>query len=313
MQPGLARFLDAQESGEFGITFEEAMQRLRDGKELTEGLGYIFPTLKEVGNNENDKRFGLSSLYDAYEYWAVPELRDRLKEAVVTLIKNRNGRSAIQILGEEGARRLHSCVMLFEPIYQEVMFYEACEKFFDGKWDKETAKLIKKDWDDIHNDVWIKYKSKFKQRAFFDTACDETKMDPGGYRITVEQRYATFLDLVKHGYFIYRLAWNYLAIKDRLGDKERQQYTSEALLDSYVTLREDLRKWMEENHYDIGLLDSLFPDMKLKIFSQEVSWGQAAYLLDALARFAVSYPALSKYIDVVIKENSQLAEVANMY
>ena len=77
-------------------------------------------------------------------------------------------------------------------------------------------------------------------------------------------------------------------------------------MQTYEYLREDIKEWLEENNYDTGLLDSLFPDMELKIFSQEVSWQQAAYLLDALSRFTVSYPVLSKFIENGIKENSQL-------
>lgn len=43
MESGLTRFLEAQKSGDYGITFEEAIRRLKDGKELKEGLWYIFP------------------------------------------------------------------------------------------------------------------------------------------------------------------------------------------------------------------------------------------------------------------------------
>ena len=310
MQPELTRFLEAQESGDWGISFDEAMKRLRAGKELNEELDYIFPTLKEGVVSKGDNLFGLSSLYEAYEYWSVLPLRERLKEAMETLLRNRNGRSAEQILGEEGARRLHSCLMLFEPVCPNEVFYEANEKFFDGTWDKETAKLIRKDWDDIHNDVWKKYKSKFPQRAFFDIACHETKEGPDDKEITDKERYATFLQLVKEGYYVYRLAWNYLELRDWLGNDEREQYTSEALLDTYEALREDIREWMEGNQYDTGLLDTLFPDMHLKIFLREVSWSRAAYLLDELARFAVSYPMLSSFTADAIKNNSQLTVIS---
>ena len=303
---GFTRFLEAQDSGDFGITFEEAMRRLKDGEELTEGLWYIFPTVKDFGNTENDKKFGLSSLYEACEYWAVPELRDRLKEVTVALIQNGNGRSAEQILGKEGSLRLQSCITLFDMVDPGVMFEEANDVYFAGKWCKEIAMPLKKDWHDIHNNVWIKYKSKFKDRAFFDLSCHETKTGPDGKRITDEERYATFVDLVKRGYNIYKLAWNYLALRYWLGDKEREEYTSDALLRTYETLRKDIREWMDENHYDTVLLDSLFPDMESEIYSKEVSWGEAAFRLDALSGFAAAYPALSAFTENVIKEHSQL-------
>lgn len=152
--------------------------------------------------------------------------------------------------------------------------------------------------------------SKFPQRAFFDLACDEIKRGPDGKQITDKERYASFLDFVKHGYNVYKLTWNYLAIREWLENKERERYTSEALLQTYEYLREDIKEWLVGNNYDTGLLDTLFPDMELKIFSQEVSWEQAAYMLDSLSRFAVSYRALSSFTKKVVQYNSQLIEIS---
>lgn len=309
MEFGLERFLEAQDSGDFGITYEDAIKKLQEGQILTDGLWYIFPTLKEFGSSENDKLFGLSSIYAAYEYWAIPELCNRLKEATLTITRNKRGRTAEEILGEEGAKRLHSCVTLFDAVYPNVMFEEANDAFFEGKWDKETAKAMKKDWLDIHNDVWRKYKSNYPPRAFFDLACNETKRDSDGKKMTAKERYSTFLALVNLGYNVYLLALNYLVLGNWLGDEEREHWTSEALLHTFEALREDLKGWMEENHYESGLLDSLFPDMKLKIYSREFSWSQSAYMLDALSRFSVSYPALSAFSEAAIKENSQLTYI----
>ena len=309
MEFGLERFLEAQDCGDFGITFEDAIQKLKEGKVLTEGLWYIFPALREFGNSENDKFFGLSSLYAAYEYWAIPQLRDRLMEAAVTILRNSRGRTAEEILGEEGAKRLHSCVTLFAAIYPDVMFDEANEAFFEGKWDKETLKSCKKDWKDIHNDVWRYCGSKFPDRAYFDYLSHEATHGNYDKGMKKEERYASFLHLSKYGYEIYKLTWNYLVSRDWLGRREREDDARENLLVTYNNLREAIINWSEENQLDSDLLETLFPDMEREIFNEDISWPKAAFMFDALCRYAVSYPQLNPFVEETIKRDSLLSHV----
>ena len=309
MEFGLERFLEAQNNGAYGITYEDALQRLKDGKFLIDGLWYIFPTLKEFGSSENDKFFGLASLYAAYEFWAIPQLRNRLKEATLVIARNSRGRTAEEILGEEGAKRFHSCITLFEAVYPDVMFDEANDAYFGGKWDKETAKLFKKDWHDIHNDVWRKFNSKFSERAFFDYASHEADHGNDGTKMMPWQRYSSFLHLVKYGYEVYKLTFSYLVSRDWLGNEEREDYTRESLLVTYNDLRKALIAWSEENLYDAGLLESLFPKMEREIFNKDISWRQSAFMFDALCRFAISYPQLNPFVEETIKRHSLLSNV----
>ena len=309
MEFGLERFLEAQDNGDFGITYEDAIQRLKEGKFLTDGLWYIFPTLKEFGSSENDKFFGLPSLYAAYEFWAIPQLRNRLKEATLIIARNSRGRTAEEIFGEEGAKRFHSCLTLFDAVYPDVMFDEANIAYFGGEWDKETSKSFKKDWQDIHNDMWKKFHSKFKERAFFDYASHEATHGDDGTKMMPWQRYATFLHLSKYGYEIYKLAWRYLVIRDWLGNEEREDYNRESLLVTYNDLRKALIEWSEENLYDTGLLESLFPNMEKEIFNKGISWRRAAFMFDGLCRFAISYPQLNPFVEETIKKHSLLSNV----
>lgn len=309
MEFGLERFMEAQENGDFGITYDEAIQRLKDGKFLTDGLWYIFPTLKEFGSSGNDKFFGLPSLYATYEYWAIPQLRNRLKEAAVIIARNSRGRTAEEILGEEGAKRLHSCVTLFDAVYPDVMFDEVNVAYFGGKWDKGTGKLFKKDWHDIHKDVWKVFYSKFSERAFFDYASHEATHGNDGTRMKNEERYASFLHLSKYGYEVYKLAWSYLVSRDWLGNDEREDYTRESLLVTYNDLRKALINWSKENLLDTGLLESLFPNMEREIFNNDISWRKAAFMFDSLCRFAISYPQLNPFAEDAIKRFSLLSKV----
>lgn len=309
MEFGLDRFLEAQDNGGFGISYNDAIKKLKEGKFLTEGLWYIFPTLKEFGTSKNDKWFGLSSLYEAYEFWSIPQLRDRLKEAVIIISRNRMGRTAEEILGEEGARRFHSCITVFDAVYPEVMFDEANETYFAGRWDKKTANLFKEDWYDIHNDVWEIFNSKFLQRAYFDYASHEATNGHYGRGMRDEERFASFLHLSKYGYDIYRLTWNYLALRDWLGNKEREEYTRESILLTYNNLRNSLIKWMEENLLDSYLLKSLFTDMESEIYNKGCSWRKAAFMFDSLCRHGVSDPQLRIFIEETIHNHSLLSNV----
>lgn len=309
MEFGLERFLEAQDNGDYGITYEDALQRLKDGKFLTDGLWYIFPTLKEFGSSENDKFFGLASLYAAYEYWAIPELRNRLKVVTLAIARNSRGRTAEEILGEDGAKRFHSSITLFDAVYPGVMFEEANDTYFGGEWDKETGKLFKKDWKDIHNDVWRKFHSKFSDRAYFDYASAEADLGNDGTKMMKWQRYASFFHLSKFGYEVYKLTFSYLVSRDWLGNEEREEYTRESLLVTYNDLRKALIKWSEENRYDIGLLESLFPNMEREIFNRDISWRKAAFMFDALCHFAISYPQLNPFVEETIKKHSLLSNV----
>lgn len=311
MEFDLERFLVAQEDPIEAITYEEALQSLKDGRSLTDGLCYLFPTLKELGATADDKFFSLSSLYAAYEFWAIPQLRDRLKEITITIARNRRGRSAEEILGEEGAKRFHSCITLFEGVYPGVMFEEANDAYFEGKWDKGTAKLFKKDWYDIRFDAWKKFHSKFLERAYFDNRSHEASDGFDGTGMTMQQRYASFLHLSKYGYEIYKLAWRYLAVREWLGNEEREDYTRESLLATYDELRDALIEWSEENLQDSSLPESLFPDMSMKIFNKDISWRQAAFMFDALCRFAISNPQFKPFAEGTIKEYSLLSGVEN--
>ena len=309
MEFGLERFLEAQDKVDFGITYEDAMERLKNGKFLTDGLWYIFPTLKEFGSSKNDKFFGLASLYAAYEFWAIPQLRNRLKEVTLLIARNSKGRTAEEILGEEGAKRLHSCITLFDAVYPDVMFDEANDAYFGGEWDKETAKSFKKDWHDIHNDVWRKFHSKYSEKAYFDYASYEAENGTDGKKMMPWQRYASFLHLSKYGYETYKLSFSYLVTRDWLGNEEREDYTRETLLVTYNDLRKALIEWSEKNKLDRRLLESLFPNMEREIFKKDISWRKATFMFDALCRFAISYPQLNLFVEEAIKKHSLLSNV----
>ena len=251
----------------------------------------------------------MASLYAVYEFWAIPQLRNRLKEVTLLIARNSKGRTAEEILGEEGAKRFHSCLTLFDAVYPDVMFDEANDAYFGGEWDKETAKLFKKDWHDIHNDVWRKFHSKFPDRAYFDYASHEATHGYDGTGMMPWQRYASFLHLSKYGYEIYKLAFSYLVSRDWLGNEEREEYTRESLLVTYNDLRKALIEWSEENLYDTSLLESLFPNMEIEIFNKDISWRKAAFMFDGLCRFAISYPQLNLFVEETIKNHSLLSNV----
>ena len=138
MNYDLQRFHKAQK-----FDYPVALGEIKNGRKGSHWMWYIFPQLKELGYSSTAKYYGLTK-DEAKAYINDEILKSRLIEisqALLELISN----NATEILGYPDDLKLKSCMTLFSEIVPEVeVFDQVLQKFFSGKKDDKTLKLLGK-------------------------------------------------------------------------------------------------------------------------------------------------------------------------
>jgi uncharacterized protein (DUF1810 family) len=139
-RPGLERFIVAQAD-----VYANALGEIRLGRKTTHWMWFIFPQLQELGRSEMAHFYGISSLDEARSYWRHPILGSRLRECIQGLLEHRD-KSAVAVLGNTDAMKLHSCLTLFsaaaaDPADQKLTA-SALEQFYEGVLDKLTVEIL---------------------------------------------------------------------------------------------------------------------------------------------------------------------------
>jgi uncharacterized protein (DUF1810 family) len=133
----LSRFVNAQET-----IFERVLAELISGQKRSHWMWFIFPQIEGLGNNPTSRYYAIKSLDEAREYLNHPVLGPRLvqcAEAVLAI----QGKSASEIFGFPDDLKLMSSMTLFACVTDfPSVFGDVLEKYFDGKRDKETLKLL---------------------------------------------------------------------------------------------------------------------------------------------------------------------------
>lgn len=294
----LERFIKAQDAND---SYDTAIRELENGEKESHWIWYVFPQMRDLGHSQMSKLFGISSLYEAYAYLNHEELRNRLYKAVDVLNEHNYGRDIEYVLGEIDAMKLKSCLTLFDVIEPNGEFDRALRYFFDEERDDMTLQLIANDLRTLNDDVWEKFELKFPERAFFDNGCHEA------HGMEREERCATFMDLVRRGYSVVTLTWQYLIHHGDLFDSYRTSNTESTLLSMGFHILFEALEWLD-NQIDstpITQLAALFPPEFFEI-DECMTWERAAYRLDALFKFMINDPHLSKFVEARIAAYSLL-------
>lgn len=130
------RFIDAQR-----IFFEQALFEIKSGKKRGHWIWFIFPQLKGLGRSSNSQYYGITNLEEATEYLNTPILNQRLREITEALLRI-EGKTAIEILGHIDARKVKSCMTLFNEVAPNDIFADVVKKYYHGRWDKRTLSLL---------------------------------------------------------------------------------------------------------------------------------------------------------------------------
>lgn len=131
----LERFVEAQAQ-----TYTRARSELAAGRKRTHWMWFIFPQIAGLGLSGTAQRYSLSGPAEAEAYLAHDVLGARLRECT-GLMNAVEGRAVGKILGYPDDLKFHSSMTLF-GLVEGGVFTEAMQKYFAGKRDEGTIRLL---------------------------------------------------------------------------------------------------------------------------------------------------------------------------
>lgn len=132
----LDRFMTAQET-----SYDAALAEIRRGCKRGHWMWFVFPQLAGLGRSPTARHYAIASLAEARAYLAHPVLGARLQACVEALQDLEHG-SAEAVFGDIDAMKLRSSLTLFEQAGGERLFAAAIERWFDGRRDEATLRLL---------------------------------------------------------------------------------------------------------------------------------------------------------------------------
>lgn len=132
----IERFVEAQND-----VYIRALNEIKSGRKLTHWMWFIFPQIKGIGFSIRSVFFSIKDEEEAKEYLNHPLLGKRLREISNALLELKTV-NPIEIFGGIDAKKLRSCMTLFDIVEPESVFDEVLLKFFDGKRDQKTLKIL---------------------------------------------------------------------------------------------------------------------------------------------------------------------------
>ncbi|MBQ2885094.1 MAG: DUF1810 domain-containing protein [Alphaproteobacteria bacterium] len=133
------RFIEAQQSPFCG--YEVALKEIQNGKKTSHWMWYIFPQFREFAHSSRAHYWGIIDLAEAERYLNHPILGVRLREITRELLVHKN-KTALEILGEIDAKKLRSCMTMFDSLMPNDIFGEVLDSFYNGERGGKTLRLI---------------------------------------------------------------------------------------------------------------------------------------------------------------------------
>ena len=136
MSYDLNRFITAQER-----SYDAALSEIRSGRKRTHWMWYIFPQIDGLGRSSTAQYYAISDLQEAKEYYAHPVLGPRLVEISEALL-SLDGDNATTVMGYPDDLKLKSSMTLFAIASGNPVFTKVLDKYFDGRQDRWTIKIL---------------------------------------------------------------------------------------------------------------------------------------------------------------------------
>ena len=148
----IERFLPEQE-----YDYLTAFREMEAGHKQSHWIWYIFPQLRGLGTSHMSKTFGIQDINEAREYLAHPVLGPRLIDITQVILNGDDDDPVYLMNGKIDAMKLRSSMTLFAEISPEgSVFHRVLDKYFGGKKDSETLRLLAgKNHDSKHNSADI--------------------------------------------------------------------------------------------------------------------------------------------------------------
>ena len=133
----LDRFLKAQMRD-----YNVALSEITSGHKRSHWIWYIFPQVKGLGFSSTSEYYGIDGLDEAKKYMQNDTLKNRLIEISEALL-GLDSSDASDVMGYPDDLKLRSSMTLFAEAAPEIeVFQKVLDKFFDGKKDEMTLKII---------------------------------------------------------------------------------------------------------------------------------------------------------------------------
>ena len=136
MSYDLTRFITAQEH-----SYDAALSEIKSGRKRTHWMWYIFPQIEGLGHSATAQFYAISDLQEAKEYYSHPVLGPRLVEISEALL-SLEGDNATTVMGYPDDLKLKSSMTLFAIASGNPVFTQVLEKYFDGRQDRYTVKIL---------------------------------------------------------------------------------------------------------------------------------------------------------------------------
>jgi len=133
----LQRFIDAQEH-----SYQSALEEIQNGRKTSHWIWYIFPQLKELGQSQTARFYGIDGKAEALSYMENELLHKRLIEITDALLAIPD-KNIKDILGYPDYLKVKSCMTLFATVApHEKIFKQVLEKYYKGRMDEKTLILL---------------------------------------------------------------------------------------------------------------------------------------------------------------------------
>lgn len=132
----LDRFITAQ-----APIFAPALAELRRGRKTSHWMWFVFPQLVGLGHSPTAVRYAITGLAEAQAYLAHTVLGPRLTEAIAAMLAAPTD-DPVAVLGAVDAVKLRSSLTLFAAAGCEEPCRSALERFYDGRHDPATLRLL---------------------------------------------------------------------------------------------------------------------------------------------------------------------------
>ena len=122
--------------------YNVALSEIKSGHKRSHWIWYIFPQVKGLGFSSTSEYYGIDGLDEAKKYMQNDTLKNRLIEISEALL-GLDSSDASDVMGYPDDLKLRSSMTLFAEAAPEIeVFQKVLDKFFDGKKDEMTLKII---------------------------------------------------------------------------------------------------------------------------------------------------------------------------
>ena len=141
MEKDLSRFTEAQQG-----SYKHALREIRNGQKQSCWMWYIFPQIQGLGMSETAQYYAIEDIEEAKAFLADPVLGARLREITEAALETKSD-DALAVFGYPDNLKFCSSMTLFAlTAGKDPVFYRALQKFFGGRLDEKTVRLLRMDY-----------------------------------------------------------------------------------------------------------------------------------------------------------------------